>query len=510
MAQNSGTSASKSTPDPFAGLGEAEKRVLSYAAAIGREFDFSVLAGAMEMEEEPLAELLEQLVQHGFLKELREGDSYAFIREETLVQAYGEISSSRLRVIHKKIAEAYEKLHPDPTPDIIPEMGRQFYMGKVHDKSLLYNRYAASQAVGAFSPDVAIRYLERAREDLAALPGDHRTEQADVLKELGEQYDAMGECAKAYDLYGECLAKLPEGQDTMRALILLSRADAAREMDKIDLTRQYCEEAIRLLEKVGHKRGLALAHRALSRVAFRVGEIEVGKREIEQTLKYLDPEKDAKDVARCYRQFGNVHSTNPDPAEQALALDYYKKSIQILEPLRDYPELSKAYNNVALSLSDSQPREALKALSEARNYAEKAKDRRSLGWALFNSVEIHLSLGEPFEAAQNNAAAGRVLAIINDKVGAEQVALNEGILAQYRKTYEESEKAYLVALKQAEALGYPQVVVEVLVHFALMYTEWGKKDEALKLISRIRELGEMHINPSNLTAYDLMKKQLGI
>jgi tetratricopeptide (TPR) repeat protein len=510
MAQNNELNPPATLTRPFADLGEVEKRVLSYAAAIGREFDFSVLSRAIEMEEEPLAETLEQLVQHGVLKELKEGDSYMFIREETLAQAYGEISSSRLRVIHKKIAEALEKLHPDPTPDLIPEMGRQFHLGRVHDKSLLYNRYAATLAVNAFSPDVAIRYLERAREDIAALPGDHKLEEADVLKELGGQYDVLGEESKADELYGESLAKLPDGEVTARALTLLSRADVARGMDKIDLTRQYCEEAIRLLEKVGHKKGLALAHRALSRAAFRAGQIDVCKREIEATLTFLDPEKDAKEVARCYIQFGNVHSMSPEPEQQAISKEYYQKAVSTLERLRDYRELSRAYNNLALSLSDSEPREALRALMESRAYAEKAKDARLLGWALFNSVEIHLSLGETMDAAMNNMEAGRILSKINDKVGMEQIALNEGILAQNRKAYEDSEKAYVNALKQAEGLGYPQVVVEVLVHFASMYVDWGKKDEALKEMSRIRQMGENRINPANLTLYELLKKQLGI
>jgi tetratricopeptide (TPR) repeat protein len=490
------------------GLGEVERRVLSYAASMGKEFDFAVLAKALEMTEEALAEILERLVQSGILKELKAGDSYAFVRGETLTQTYGEISSSRLRVIHGKIAEAYEKLHPDPAPGIIPEMGRQFHLAQVHDKSLVYNRYAAAQATAAFSPDVAIHYLERAREDLAALPGNHRVEEAEVLKEIGAQYEATGEDALADKFYEESLMKLPEDEVTMRALLLLSRADAARKMDKLGLTRQYCEEAIRLLEKVGHKKGLALAHRGLSRAAYREGQLEAGMKEIETTIGLLDPVKDAKEVASCYIDLGNIRSGLDAPEEQMRSIDSYRKAIQILEPLHDFRELSRAHNNLAITLMPAHPEEAMKEIKMARAYAEKTKDRRSLGWRLFNGVEMHLALGSVEEAIRDNEEAGKILSLLNDPFGIEQVTLNEGIIAQYRKSYEESERAYVEALKLAEKLGYPQVLVETLVHFASMHVEWGKRQEAADEISRIQKLGEANVYATLKALYEKLKKQV--
>jgi len=473
-----------------AGLGEAERKVLSYAAAIGKEFDFSVLAAAIEMEEEPLAELLERLVQHGALKELKGGDSYAFAREDTLAQSYRDISSSRLRVIHKKIAEAYEKIYPDPAPHLIPEMGRHFYLGRVHDKSLLYNRYAATQAMGAFSPDVAIRYLERAREDLAALPGDHRLEEAEVLKEIGEQHYTMGDDKKADELYEESLKRVPEGEVTLRALLLLSRANVAREMDKVEVTRQYCDEAIRLLEKAGHKKGLALAHRILGRVAYRAGQLDAGRKEIETTIALLDPEEDALEK------------------EQAKSMDYYKKAIRKLEELHDYRELARAHNNLAISLMPAHPAEAMEAIKTAREYSEKTKDRRGLGWRLFNSVEIRLALGDAEGAVRDNDEAGRILTALSDSVGVQQVTLNRGIIAHYKKSYKEAEAEYLKAVKMADALGYVPVVVESLVHLAHTYADWGKLGEAAKVISRIEQLGEANVYFSTRGIYADLKKQV--
>jgi tetratricopeptide (TPR) repeat protein len=489
-------------------LSEADRRILSHAAILGKSFQFNSLYQAVGGDEEELVEKVDALVSSGILKDL--GDElYEFSNEELWRETYDSMSDSRKRILHRKAAEVYEKLHPKPSPNIIPEIGRHFYLGKVHDKSLLYNRYAATLAMNAFSPDVAIHYLERAREDLAALPGDHRLEEADVLKEIGEQYGAIGDDARADEFFGDSIGKLVEGEDTLRALLLILRAHTANELDKLSLARQYSEEAIQLLEKVGHKKGLARAHLSLGRAAYTEGHFDIAKREMEQTLGLLDPEKDAKEVALCYINLGNLHAGVDDPDERLAGIEYFRKAIRTFESMHDFKGLAKAHNNLAIAIGPSHPREALDELMKAQKCAEKGKDRRFLGWILFNSVELHLALGEEKEATQNNEEARRILSRFHDEAGMQQVALNDGMLAQRRRSYAESERAYLESLKLAEALNYPQVTAEVLVRLATMYSDWGRKDEVAKTVSRIRELGEEKLDPIVKTVYDNLKKQVG-
>jgi tetratricopeptide (TPR) repeat protein len=335
-------------------------------------------------------------------------------------------------------------------------------------------------------------------------------EEADILKEIGEQNGAMGDNAKANEFYGESLKKLPEEEVTLRALLLLSRADANRMMDKLVLTREYCGEALKLLEKMGHKKGLAMTHRILAQTAFKEGSYDIAKKEIETTLRYFDPEKDIRDLAVCYIDLGNVYSEGGEPGGVEKALDYYRRAISTIEPIHDYHELSRAHNNLAITLMPAHPQEAKEEIKKAQEYSEKAKDRRGLGWRLFNSVDICLALGQVDEAVRDNEEAGKILSLLNDPFGVEQVALNKGIIAQYRKSFEESEKEYLAALKRAEALGYPPVVTEVLIHMAMMYFEWGRKEEASIAINRIKAVGGSHVSPTYQSAYENLKTQLGL
>jgi tetratricopeptide (TPR) repeat protein len=483
--------------------------VLSYAATMGMDFDFTILFSATGMDEEELAEVLEDLVHKGVLREFPGGDTYSFVRQTFMVEAYLGVSSSRQRIIHRKIAEAYEKLFPDPPPQVIPEMGRHFNLGGVHDRSVLYNRYASALASRSFSPDAAVHYLERVMEDLPHLPGDHRKEEADVLREMGDAYRIMGESPKAEESYGKSLEKSPPEETTLRALVLLSRADVLRDMDKLEASRKYCTEAIPYLEKLGHKKGLANAHIILSGISFKLGDLKRGRHESETALNFLDPELDAKDIARCYVDLANAYACIDEPGYQAQSLYFYQRAVKTLEPLNAYRELTRAHMNMAVALGTGKPREALEQLRKARVYAEKIRDKRMIGWTLFNGVEYWLVLGDTDQAALDNEEARRLLSELGDTIAMEQISLNQGLLEQHRKAYKEAEEGYKEALRLAESLGYKNHMAEMHLRLSVLYTEWGKRVDALREFSRLEEIGADKLVSQNKPDYEALRKRLG-
>jgi tetratricopeptide (TPR) repeat protein len=485
------------------------RRVLSYAATMGMEFDFSILHAATGMDEEELAEVLEEMVHKGVLKEFPGGDTYCFVRQTFMVEAYLGVSSSRLRIIHRKIAEAYEKLFPDPPPQVVPDMGRHFNLGGVHAKSVLYNRYAASLATRSYSPDVAVRCLQRVMEDLPSLPGDHRKDEADVLREIGDSYRTMGESPKAEESYGKSLDASPPEETTLRALVLLSRADVLRDMDKLEASKKYCTEAIPYLQKLGHKKGLAAAHIVLSGIAFKMGDLVHGRHESETALNLLDPELDAKDIARCYVDLANAYACIDETGYQAQSIYFYKKAVKTLEPLNAYRELTRAHMNMAVALGTGKPREALDHLEQARVYAEKIRDRRMIGWTYFNGVEYWLVLGDIDQAAQDNEEARRLLSDLNDNIAMEQIALNQGLLEQKRRAYREAEDGYMEALRLAEGLGYKNHMAEMHLRLAVLYAEWDRREDALSEFSRLEAIGADKLVSQNKPDYEALRKRLG-
>jgi tetratricopeptide (TPR) repeat protein len=491
-------------------LNEAERKVLDYSSAMGKKFDFNVLMVALDMSEEELAEILEHLVHKGVCREVAGGDEYHFTSDQILTDTQKEISSSRMRVIHKKLGEAYQELYEHPRTEIVHLMARHFYLGKVHDKSVLYNRYSAALARENFSPGVAIRYLQRVRDDLSAMDDDHRLVEADVLRELGDIQADMGDSTRADELYGMSLEKLPEDQNALRALILLARAEAARNMDQLTRAKDLCKMAMAEFEQTGRKKALAVAHKLLAKVAFKEGTYDIGREEIEASLELLDIKEDAREVGRCFIDLGNLYMRYNSSEDQELGKEYFRKAIAVLEPLKDFHELFRAHNNMAVMAADTDPKTAIRELEIARRYAEMAKDRRSVGWALFNSVEYLLSLGKAAEAEKANAEAEAILSEVGDLSGLQQVALNKGILGQYAKDYDRAEKGYRDSLRRAENMGYLHYASENHIRLARMYLEVGRMYDARREMAIAEELGEEKVLPTLMTVYRDLQRKLGM
>ncbi|MDE1821126.1 MAG: hypothetical protein KGJ23_10395 [Euryarchaeota archaeon] len=469
---------------PLERLSDEEKRVLAYASAIGKEFDFALLRTATGLSEEPLAELLERLVHQGLLRERPGGERFSFVQEDVRMRLYREMTESRVRVIHRKIGEAYEQLYPDPPAEVLPELGRHYFLGRVHDRSYRYNRRSAGLAREALAPEISAHHLERARADLRELQGDHREEEAGLLLELGELYGLMNDDLKADRLYVEALELVPPQKSVLRALILLARAEVARNQAQGDRGRELCADALQLLEKEGHRRGLARVHRLMGRIASLEGNNHLAIDEGQRSLELLDPTADAKEIARCYVDLGNAYSNAGKEGDVLKAVEYYRRALQMVERAGDWHEASRACNNLAVAVGPTDPAEGVKWLERGHQFAERAHDRRMAGWTLFNAVEFRLTLGQLDEAERDNREARRILERLQDPIALQQIAMNDGLLAIRRGRYGEAEASFQRSLRMAEEMGYPPQISEMHLRLALLYQLWGDPERARTELER--------------------------
>ncbi|MCI4369611.1 MAG: hypothetical protein L3K09_08645, partial [Thermoplasmata archaeon] len=267
------------------GITPEQLRILAYGSAVGREFDFKLLVAALGGNEENLSEEVEKLTQLGVLRERPGGDRFSFVHDEARAKVYQSLTASRLRVLHRKIAEAMERLYPSPPVDVIPEMGRHYFLGKVPEKSYHLNRRAALLSREGSQPEVAAHHLERARIDLRALPGDHSLEEAGLAEELGALYFATGDLHAADRLYHEGLEWVGEKDIKLRARLLLARAEVARERLELETAVRLARQAHELFSRVGDLGGVAAIHRILGRVALKKG---ANREPLEEGMRDLD------------------------------------------------------------------------------------------------------------------------------------------------------------------------------------------------------------------------------
>ena len=497
-------------PGP-SGSSEDEWRVLCYASALGKEFDFTLLARSTHLSEERLAEILEGAVHRGLLREYPEPGRFAFLQDALRLRVYQEMTGSRLRIVHRKIAEAMEALHPSPPPEVVAELGRHYFLGQVHEKSLRYNRKAAEFARQAFAPEEASHFLERVRIDLHALAGDHRTEEAELLRELGGVYLALSEAEKADRFFQEALALLPPSASVDRAFTLLARAEIAFRRQRHAEALAGANEAHLLLDREKNLRGHAMAHRLLSRIAYAQGNYTASAVDAEKAVVLVREAGDLREAGRCLIDLGNVYAVFRDPERRRKAAEHYEKALETLSEVQDLAEMARSYNNLGvLHLEDQRFQEALDVLERGMTLAQRAHDRRMLAWLLFNSVEGRLALGQVAEARRANAEARRVVERLEDAVGLIQVTLNDGLLFQADGRYPEAEASYRKALTLTQVHHRPTEEVEMHLRLADLYWLWGRKEESRRSLDQAEALRLAEFRPMLLPIRDRLRANLGL
>jgi eukaryotic-like serine/threonine-protein kinase len=484
-----------------------QHRILAYASAIGSEFDFSLLVAAIGSEEEPLVEQLEQLVHEGVLTERAGGDRFAFAEEAFRARIYRSLTESRLRVLHRKIAEAMETAYPDPPLEVVAELGRHFFLGKVAEKSHRYNRRASEAARAADDPEAAAQFLERVEVDLAALPGDQRHELAQVDTALGELYYSIGNFASADRHFTSALGRLGSDEPRIRAAVLLARAEIARESLDVESATRQALEAQALFERVDDRLGRAQTFRLLGRLAFQRGAYRDALDDNMRALDALGESKDFRMLGRLAIDIGNSFALlGPEVREDAIA--WYERAIRRLSDVGDWLELSRAYHNLGVFIGEKRPQDGLDNLERARDLGERAHDSRSTGRALLSGVELRLALGQLEEASRDNEQAGRILERLADDLGLEQVEVNRGLIGEKLGQWEDAETAFQRAVAMCRRFRLPADEAEVHFYLARLRFKTRNLEGAKTELDAATRLGVAEMRPNLAPAFVELKAQL--
>jgi tetratricopeptide (TPR) repeat protein len=484
-----------------------QHRILAYASAIGSEFDFPLLVAAMGIDEEALAEQLEHLVHEGILTERAGGDRFAFAEESFRARIYRSLTESRMRVLHRKVAEAMERAYPDPPLEIVAELGRHFFLGKVGEKSRSYNRRASDAARASDDPESAAHYLERVEIDLAALPDDHRRELAEIDSVLGELYFATGNFPAADRFFTNALGRLGADEPRIRGEVLLARAEIARENLDVDAATRQALEAQALFEQVGDRLGRAQTFRLLGRLDFQKGSYREALDESMRALDALGESKDSRLLGRLAIDIGNSFALlGPEVRDEAV--HWYERAIKRLEAVGDWVELSRAFHNLGVLVGETRPQDGLDDLDRARELGERAHDSRSTGRALLSGVEFRLALGQLEEAARDNEQAGRLLERLTDDLGLEQVEQNRGLIAEKQGQWEDAERAFERAIAMCRHHRLPADEAEVLYYLARLRFKTRNLEGARSAIEAASKLGIAEMRPNLAPGFAELKAQV--
>jgi len=469
-------------------LDDEAHRALDVAAVLGPEFQFAILLRASGEDEERLAEAVDRLVGQGLLFE-RPGELLAFPEDRLREEAYGHLTESRRRLLHRRAGEALEAMGSADLTTIYA-LARHFYLGRVDEKSVQYNRIAAEIAERASAPDVARDHLSRALESQRDLHPDDLDGESEIVLELSRTTNELGRLQEAEAILRDFLDRgkndpqlSPRSRATLEiylARVLSDRGDwrAAAELAQKVLSSPGLEG--QLLVRLG-------AHRLLGEALF-------------YEAHYPEALAQHSEEIRLAREAGNERATALGQARRAgvlammgqpeNALAEAREAAAALERVGPARESAQAHLFLGVMISSNQsagPRheEAIAEFAEAIRLAEKAQDPRRVGWALFNTADILREAGQFEEAVEKVQRAREILERIGDRFGLIQSMIIRGKIAIDRGEYDIAEADLLEAYRLVRELNAPADEVDVVLRLAQLSYARGDRASARRRVAEL-------------------------
>jgi predicted ATPase/DNA-binding SARP family transcriptional activator len=140
---------------------EQAQRTLHIAAIIGRQFDFELLKQVTSLSEAQALDAIEELQAAHLIAPLPD-DQFAFDHSLTMEVALSDMSATRRRSLHRRVAEALESLHDrDPGP-VSGLIAHHFLEGNLPERAKSYAFRAGQRAADLAAWVEAIAFFQQA------------------------------------------------------------------------------------------------------------------------------------------------------------------------------------------------------------------------------------------------------------------------------------------------------------------------------------------------------------
>jgi DNA-binding CsgD family transcriptional regulator len=177
----------------FEHLSETARHVMTFAAVIGRRFDFEILQYLTELDEAQLLGVMKELVHTQLVIE-EAPDRFVFRHALTRQATYSELLARERKKFHQRILQALESRFVNTADTSVADLAYHAYEAGEWAKALGYSLTAGEQAQSFYAPQTAIEHFTRgqqAAQQLAVRPPGK------LFRARGLAYEAVGEFQRA-------------------------------------------------------------------------------------------------------------------------------------------------------------------------------------------------------------------------------------------------------------------------------------------------------------------------
>ena len=178
-------------------LPSVEKRLLQYAAVIGKHVRLALLAAIADLPDEDLRSAVAQLQAGEFLYEtgLFPDVEYTFRHTLTHEVAYEILLHEQRRTHHRRILEAMERLYADRLTEEVERLAHHALRGAMWDKAFNYLSQAGRKAAARSAHVEALAWFEQALETLDRLPSSPET----LVRAIDLRFELRQSCVPLRD-----------------------------------------------------------------------------------------------------------------------------------------------------------------------------------------------------------------------------------------------------------------------------------------------------------------------
>ncbi len=302
--------------------------VLSFAAVVGRRFDFALLQHLTGRNEADLVRLVKELIIAQLIVE-ESDDVLAFRHALTRQAAYTDLLARERRSLHLSVAQTMERIYADALDSRLGDLAYHFYMAREWAKVLEYAQRAGEKAQALYVPRVAVEQYTHAIEAIQQLaqmpaPGLYRTR--------AQCYESLGDFSAAREDYTRALETARGTHDTV--MEWQSLLDLGYLWTGLDYTQAggYLHSALALARIMNDPFVLA---RTLNRVGnwhMNLEEPLEGQRYHQEALSIFQASSDQHGLAETLDLLGVASLMSGD---LIASTNYYEKAIALWRALGD-------------------------------------------------------------------------------------------------------------------------------------------------------------------------------
>jgi predicted ATPase len=467
-------------------LDEIERRTLTYASLLGREFELRTLEAICELGEERLTEIVDHLVREGLLRE-RDDEVLEFTTEGLRAAVYSGLTQTRRRLLHRRVARTLEgrRLAGEF------ELARHYYLGGDDAKAEEYNERAARTAMRTFAFENAVPHLDRAIEAERRRPDRELRREIQLLTQLGRALDELGDLRRSETVLSEAVAIARRSAELQPELgrVLLALAQTRQDQSEFASAEALADEAYGLLAHHGTPREVMTTHRVLGIAYWRLGRFPEAESHLRLALDIAEREGSPLERGHALIDVANLTMVSGQPRFES-ALGLYEQAAELFATAQDEGARARVLMNRAVLLyTAGRTAEALDGIQGAIEAAERSRSPIWIGYSYINLAQMRAETGAPDRGRAALEHAVEAFDPLGDRLANEQIALTRGLIAEAAQEFDAAQAHLEEALRQAEEMHAEPEACEMEFRLAHLAHARGDDGTAREQLAKARARG---------------------